>query len=261
MTGSPPALRLHIGRTVHHRFVPFKSSFKYRMAMIDIDIDRLSEASRTCALFAVEKAALFSFRRRDHGALKPVSLRPWAEAEFQKAGIDASGASIRLITVPRHAFYKFSPISLWIAQDEDGAPTGILYEVRNTFGEKHTYISRLTGSWSRHSAPKSFYVSPFFDVSGQYEFSLQLNHDELRLGVTTVKDGVPVHSATLITHIRPATSGHFLKLAFAMPLSTIGVTLGIHWEALKLWLKGAKYASHPAEKTKSTLASSAGTDK
>ncbi len=227
--------------------------------MIDVDIDRLADADRACALFSVERPALFSFNRRDHGACRQENLRPWAEYEFSKAGINVSSASIRLITFPRHMFYKFAPISLWVAHGINGSPLGILYEVRNTFGEKHTYVASLDGSWSRHSAPKAFHVSPFFDVSGKYEFSLQYHADELRLGVTTQKDGAPVHSAILATRILPATNSQLAAIAITMPFSTLGVTLGIHWQAFKLWLKGARYHSRPKSgKTHTTLASSAG---
>ena len=240
-----PALRIHLGHTVHRRFKPFRSSFRYRVAMIDLDVDRLDEASRQTKLFAVERPALFSFRRRDHAAQVSGPLRPWAEAQFQTAGINPPEGALRLITFPRHAFYKFAPISLWLAFDISGDLTAILYEVRNTFGERHTYAARLNGSWSRHDAAKSFHVSPFMDVSGQYRFSLQYGQDDLRLGVTTIKDGRPFHIASLTTHIRTATDAALASVAVRLPLSTIGVSLAIHWEALKLWLRGARYHSKP----------------
>lgn len=246
MKHEPEPLLLHRGHTAHKRFAPFTSSFRYKVAMIDVDIDRLDEAGRQSWLFGVERPALFSFRRKDHGELAKQALRPWAERQFAEAGLDIDGP-IRLITFPRHAFYKFAPISVWIGFDETGKAAGILYEVRNTFGERHTYAAAIDGDWSRHSAPKDFHVSPFFDVSGKYEFSLQYTPGTLRLGVTTLKDGKPVHSASLATSARPATASNLAATALAMPFSTIGVTLGIHWEALKLWLKGARYHSRPAK--------------
>ena len=244
-----PALLLHHGRTVHRRYVPFRSEFDYGVAMIDLDIDRLDEAHRQCRLFGVEERALFSFERKDHGAQEITNLRPWAEAQFQEAGISIPTGTIRLVTFPRHAFYKFAPISLWIALDEKGAPSAILYEVRNTFGERHIYAASLEGRWSRHRAPKSFHVSPFFDVSGTYAFSLRYDVQGLRLGVTTEKEGEPVHMASLATRAAPASDRNLLSTALHMPFSTLGVSLGIHWEALKLWLKGARYHGRPKKKT------------
>lgn len=219
--------------------------------MIDVDIDRLDDADRMSALFSTGKPALFSFRKRDHGALEDVPLRPWAEKEFGKAGINVPDGAIRLITFPRHLFYKFAPLSLWIAMNGDDEPAAILYEVRNTFGEKHTYAAALEGRWSRHEAPKSFHVSPFFDVSGRYVFSLRYSAEELHLGVTTLSDGAPVHSATLVTRLKPVTTSVLAATAFKMPFSTIGVSLGIHWEALKLWIKGARYYRRPRKQAHS----------
>ncbi|MGB3625285.1 MAG: DUF1365 family protein, partial [Henriciella sp.] len=202
MTASP-ALRIQKGRTLHRRFRPFVSEFSYKLFMIDIDIDRLEEAGKSLRMFNADGPSLFSFRQGDHGDETSDGLRDWAEGQFSKAGVDASELEIRLISFPRHLFYKFAPISLWIALD-DGVPVAIVYEVRNTFGEKHNYVAALDGAWSRHSADKAFHVSPFFDVSGKYEFSLQYDCDTIRLGVTSEMDGSPVHLATLSTKAVPA---------------------------------------------------------
>ncbi|WP_158085577.1 DUF1365 domain-containing protein [Henriciella aquimarina] len=255
MTTRADALLLHQGWTTHWRFTPFKSSFRYKVCLIDVDIDHLNEADCQSRLFGVEKSALFSFRRDEHGAEEKAPLRPWAEAQFRDAGIDIECEQIRLVTFPRHLFYKFAPLSLWIAMNDRGEPAGILYEVRNTFGERHVYAAALDGAWSRHSAPKRFHVSPFFAVSGRYAFSVRYEADELHLGVTTLEDGQPVHSATLSTTITRATGSRLASIALGMPLSSLGVTIGIHWEALKLWVKGARYHRKPhAPKAVPTLA-------
>ena len=122
MTTTPPALRLHLGETRHKRFTPFKSSFRYRVAMIDVDIDRLEEASRQTRLFSVEKLGLFGFRRNDHGSLQQTALRPWAETTFSDAGIEPPKGAIRLVTFPRHAFYKFAPIRSGSRTLQRGSP-------------------------------------------------------------------------------------------------------------------------------------------
>ncbi|WP_169711710.1 DUF1365 domain-containing protein [Henriciella litoralis] len=248
MINLPKPLSVHKGHTTHRRFKPFLSAFRYRMFLIEVDIDRLDEAGRQCRLFSTTGAALFSFKRKDHGDLGQSELRGWAADEFAKAGVDISEASVGLITLPRHLFYKFAPISIWIARGQDGSPVGVLYEVRNTFGDRHIYAARIDGEWDRHNAPKSFHVSPFFDISGRYQFSLRSDANELHLGVTTIKDGQPLHMATLATRRKPATDRAFLSAFLTMPFSTLGVSIAIHWEALKLWLKGAKYHSRPETK-------------
>lgn len=245
MSDTAPALKLHQGETVHRRFTPFVSDFSYRVFMVEVDVDRLEDARRQCRLFGVNEGALFGFRTDEHGAQGGQSLRGWAEERLLEAGVDASSLKLKLITFPRHIFYKFAPISVWIAEDKNARPAGVIYEVRNTFGERHVYVAAAEGGWSRHAADKVFHVSPFFDVSGKYEFSLQRDETTLRLGVSTVSEGGVNHMATLSTKAAPATDGSLIRKAVLMPLSTLGVTLAIHWEALKLWLKGANYHSKP----------------
>lgn len=243
-----PALRLWRGHTVHQRSVPFEHRFKYALALIDVDIDRLAEAHSQAATFSVDRSNLFSFDRKDHGARASEDLRPWAEQRFREAGIELAGGVIRLVTFPRHAFYKFAPISLWLGHRPDGALQGILYEVNNTFGETHVYAARTPDeARHRHNTEKAFHVSPFFDVSGRYEFTLRWSETDLRLIVATCQDGTQTHMATICTKAQPATAAAFLELAFSQPFSTLAVTLGIHWQALKLWIKGAKYHSKPKQ--------------
>jgi len=242
------ALRLLKGHTVHQRSVPFTHRFQYDLTLIDIDIDRLDEAQKSSSLFGVDQIRLFSFSRRDHGNHTDAPLRPWAEAQFRNAGIQLDGGPIRLITFPRHAFYKFAPISLWLSHDRAGALNGILYEVNNTFGETHIYAAATPEpTRNKHATEKVFHVSPFFDISGAYQFTLKWTDNVLNLVVASMKDDQQTHVATISAKAQPATSAAFAKLAVTKPLSSLGVTFGIHWQALKLWLKGAQYHSKPKQ--------------
>ena len=103
-----PALSLWTGQTVHVRYHPFERRFAY-----DLVLDRLDEVAASSALFSVNAPGLFSFRSEDHGPKqKDAPLRPWAEAELAKAGVTLDSGAIRLVTFPRHLFYKFAPLSL-----------------------------------------------------------------------------------------------------------------------------------------------------
>ncbi|MEM1146562.1 MAG: DUF1365 domain-containing protein [Pseudomonadota bacterium] len=243
-----PALRLLKGHTVHKRSVPFQHRFKYGLAFLDIDIDRLQTASAQSVLFGVDKSRLFSFDRKDHGPRDGGPLRPWAEDQFRRAGVDMSDGFFRLIALPRHTFYKFAPISLWLGHGPDGALRGVLYEVNNTFGETHIYVAKTPADKKhKHATDKAFHVSPFFDVSGTYQFTLHWDHRRLNLVVATVEGGKQTHVATISATSQPATTTAFAKLAVTKPLSSLGVSAAIHWQALKLWLKGAKYHSKPKQ--------------
>lgn len=241
-----PALSLWTGQTVHVRYTPFERRFAYKLVLIDLDIDRLDEAAASSALFSVNAPGLFAFRTQDHGPKQAgAPLRPWAEAELAKAGVSLDGGVIRLVTFPRHLFYKFAPLSLWYGYGPDGALRGIIYEVNNTFGESHCYVAAVQDGRNRHSAPKSFHVSPFFDVTGTYRFTLRSPEDKLGVVVESLKDGKSLHMANITARRRPASGANLFKLALTNPLSTLGVTIGIHWQALKIWLRGAGYRSKP----------------
>lgn len=243
---SSPPLRLWSGQTLHKRFVPFEREFRYALVLIDVDIDRLEEAGRMSRLFAVNRSGLFSFHEADHGGPeRTTGLRRWAETLFATAGVDLQGGTIRLVTFPRHFFYKFAPLSLWYGFNPGGELKGIIYEVRNTFGERHCYVARAEGERSVHFAYKSFHVSPFFDVSGQYRFTLREPGPTLNVIVENIKDGSRTHLANIKARMLPATTSNLLSLALKNPMSTLGVTFGIHWQALQLWIRGAKYISKP----------------
>lgn len=240
-----PALNLWRGQTVHARYVPFERRFAYNIAMIDIDIDRLDEADAQTRFFSVDGPGLFSFHRKDHGPRANVPLRPWAEDMLSKAGVALNGGAIRLVTFPRHLFYKFAPISLWYGYGPDGELRGIVYEVNNTFGETHAYVAAVASDRSQHEAKKYFHVSPFFDVTGNYRFTLRAPSDRLGVVVESIKDGTLLHMANIRAHRAPANQGNFLRLALTSPFSTLGVTLAIHWQAIRIWMRGAKYRPKP----------------
>ncbi len=241
-----PALSLWTGQTVHARFVPFSNRFAYKIVLIDIDIDRLAEASKQSRVFSINAPGLYSFYERDHGARGHQTLRAWAETQFQKAGLTAPLPIIRLVTFPRHFFYKFAPISLWYGYTQTGALAGIIYEVNNTFGETHSYVAKTDGARSQHEADKAFHVSPFFDVTGQYRFTLRAPEETLDVVVESLLDGTRQHMANIKAKAEPISTRTLLARAFTNPLSTLGVTFAIHWQAMKLWLRGARYRRRPA---------------
>ncbi|MCA8902019.1 MAG: DUF1365 domain-containing protein [Hyphomonas sp.] len=253
MTG--PALSLWKGKTVHARFAPFQRRFAYDLVLIEVDIDRLDEADAQCGAFSVGKPNLFSFRTEDHGPrVKGAPLRPWAEEMFAKAGVALDGGVVRLTTFPRHLFYKFAPISLWYGYGQDGGLRGVIYEVNNTFGDTHCYVAATGAEGGQHAADKALHVSPFFDVSGQYRFTLRRREDRTGLVVDNMVDGTRLHVASIVARRQPVTSGRLLQLALANPMSTLGVTIGIHWQALWIWLKGAGYRRRPAAPEAASIA-------
>jgi uncharacterized protein len=248
-----PAAQLWFGKTVHTRQRPFRRSFTHRIAMLEIDIDRLDEADGLAKLFSVGQRNIIAFKTSDYGPRSTgASLRAWAEAQFAEADIDLGGGAIRLLTFPRVLGYGFAPISVWYGFAVDGALRGVIYEVHNTFGETHAYVSASSPADGRQSADKEFHVSPFFAVDGKYQFGIRRSQDVLTVSVVNFDADGPAHSASLAVRPRPLTSAQVLKWMAAMPLSGLGVVIAIHWQALRLLLKGAQYRDKPAQRERRT---------
>jgi DUF1365 family protein len=249
---TPPPARLWFGRTTHTRIAPFRRSFAHRIAMLEIDIDRLEQASTLSHLFSVERRNIISFRSTDHGARSAlVPLRVWAEARYAEAGIGLDGGAIRLVTFPRVLGYGFAPISLWFGYGPDGECRGVIYEVHNTFGETHSYVCAFDGDQSAR-APKEFHVSPFLSVTGRYRFTLGQSEEAMRLIVENLGQDGRLHVASLHVRPRTLTSGAIGQWLLAMPFSGLGVMIAIHWQALGLWMKGARYHIKPEQRARRT---------
>lgn len=248
------AAQLWFGRTVHRRETPFVRRFSHRIAMLDIDIDRLAEADALSRLFAVDKGAAISFRQSDHGARdKTFALRAWAEARFAEVGVALEDGPIRLISFPRVLGFGFAPISLWLGHGPDGALRGVIYEVHNTFGETHSYVSAFDPTHARTISNKEFFVSPFFDVEGGYRFTLRPPvKGHMSLVVENMGPEGRAHVAALTVKATALSSPAILRWLAVMPISGLGVLIAIHWQALRLFLKGAKYRVKPEQRLKRT---------
>lgn len=250
----PPAAQLWFGRTVHRREKPFVRRFSHRIAMLDVDIDRLADADDLSRLFAVDRGAAISFRQTDHGSRDgKLPLRAWAEARFAEAGVHLEDGAIRLISFPRVLGFGFAPISLWLGHGPDGQLRGVIYEVHNTFGETHSYVSAFDPAHSRMLADKEFFVSPFFDVEGGYRFTLRPpERGQMSLVVENMNTEGRAHVASLTVRSTALSTPAVLRWLVTMPISGLGVVIAIHWQAIWLLLKGAGYRAKPLQKLKRT---------
>lgn len=221
--------------------------------MVSVDVDRLNEADRSARLFSIDRANIVSLHRKKAAlGSSDGNFRKWAEDQLRAAGMMQPIQSLQLLTFPKVLGSGFAPISLWIARAGNDRVVGVIYEVHNTFGEAHAYVFPAGGGLAPHHADKAFHVSPFMDVAGRYRFRLSLVDDALSLVVENIIDGACVHSARLALRARPLTDAAIGKLLVRMPFSGFGVILAIHWQALKLWLKGAKYRSKPEQRADKT---------
>jgi hypothetical protein len=237
-----PGAFAYRNRTAHVRYAPFKRAFSYELYQLFLDIDRLDETAAGLRLLAVDRPGVFGFRRADHGPKDGSPLRPWAEELWRQAGVELEGGKIWLLCFPRMLGYVFNPLSVWFGYGPNGDWRGVIYEVRNTFGESHVYIAKASPD---HAATKAFHVSPFFAVEGDYHFAVREPGERFALRVENRVEGDLRHLATLAGERTALTDAGLLKVLVGMPFMTLGVTAAIHWEALWIWLKGGRYHKKP----------------
>lgn len=242
----PAAAELYVGQTTHVRFKPRPHKFRYGVFQLLIDIDRLEDAFRGLRTMGVGRFGLFSFDARDHGARDSQPLRAWVEAQLAAAKVAATAAEIRLLCFPRILGFVFNPLSIFFVYDGDHRLEAVIYEVNNTFGQTHAYVTPANGEGDeRQEVDKAFFVSPFYGVEGGYRFRLGPPAKSFDLTICKQVGGETDFVATLSAQRQPLTDGALMRLFFGMPLMTLGVVAAIHWEALRLWFKGAHFYSRP----------------
>lgn len=239
-----PAAVLYFGKVMHARLRPVRHRFSYRVMSLLIDLDRLDEADRQSRLFAVNRAALFSFHEVDHGERNGASLSAYARHLAAARGIELSGGRIQLLCYPRLLGYSFNPLSIYFCYHSSGELALLIYEVRNTFGEIHPYVLQVeggdgSGDIIRQSQAKQFYVSPFMAMATRYQFRLAPPGETVKVRILQTDNTGPVLAAGFCGSRQPLTSRVLLSAFLAIPLLTLKVVAAIHWEALRLWMKGA----------------------
>ncbi|MGB7431382.1 MAG: DUF1365 domain-containing protein [Ahrensia sp.] len=245
------AVTLYPGKVMHARLKPFGHRFNYRVFSILIDLDRLHDAAQSAALFSVNRVNVAAFYERDHLPERgDTPLRTHINDLLSEAGTDAPARAL-LLAYPRLFGFAFNPISVYFCYDENDRLTAAIYEVRNTFGERHTYVcavepGELTKAGLRQERTKIFYVSPFIDMGARYHFRVTPPGDQVKLRIFETEDDAPLLAATFIGDAKPVTNTSLFLQVARLPFMTFKIVAGIHWEALKLWIKGAKFFSRGA---------------
>ncbi len=240
---------LYSCRVMHQRFFPVAYRFRYRIYSALFDIDRLQTVAKRSRWFSLNRFNLFSLHTRDHGRRDGSPWRPWVEARLAEHGIDLEGGRIRLLAMPRILGYAFNPLSIWYCDHRDGRPLAVLLEVRNTFGEHHHYLLPAgTGEtrWPvRGEKPKHFHVSPFIDMRPRYEFRLDKPGPRLRIAIREFEDDALMLVASQSGRALDFTDRNLLRILLTMPWATVKVMVLIHWQAVKIWLRGGRFHRKP----------------
>jgi hypothetical protein len=237
---------LYKGTITHSRLRPFRHSFRYKAYYALFDIDELDQLDKELRLFSLERFNLYSFHGSDHGIDAATGIRQWAEEILSEAGVLLNGGPIRLLAFPRVLGYEFNPLSIWYCYDSDSVLRAVLHEVRNTFGDRHVYVVPIGArSDLRHSFSKRLHVSPFNNMEQTYHFAMTEPGSHLSIGIDQHDTNGTMFRAGMRLARLPMTDMNLLRLFAAHPMVTGRVIVGIHWQALRLWLKGARYHLRP----------------
>jgi DUF1365 family protein len=259
------AASLYVGEVMHARLKPIGHRFSYRVMSLLIDLDRLEAADRQSPLFGVNRAALYSFREADHGDRDGSPLRNYVQRRAAERGIDLTGGRVLLLCYPRLLGYTFNPLSVYFCYRAGGELALVIYEVRNTFGEIHPYVlpvqpDELSTAGVRQSQEKLFYVSPFIDMAMRYHFRVSPPKASVKLRILETDSCGPLLAATFNGRRRALDTAELLRAFFALPLVTLKIVAAIHWEALRLWAKGARLAPRRTAALNPRLASAKAKD-
>ncbi|MEZ5995399.1 MAG: DUF1365 family protein [Hyphomonadaceae bacterium] len=238
---------IYSGHVAHMR--PGKHRLRYRVFMLAIDLDNLGALAKRLRLFAHNRFALLSLFDRDHAARIEAPIKPQIEAKLRQAGVDWDGGRIVLLTMPRLFNYAFNPLSVYFCYRRDGRLAALVHEVSNTFGERHFYIlpaSATAGGAIAQDCAKSFFVSPFLEADLHYHFLVTPPGERVALTMRVMRGEDLALTASFAGSRRALTDAQILRAWAGNPLMTLKVISGIHWEALKMWLKGVRYLGRPA---------------
>ena len=241
---------LYMGKVMHARLRPFGHRFVYRVFSVLLDLDQLAEAGKISPLFSIGRFNLLSFREADHGPRDGSSLRMHIDALLNEKGLDLAGGRVLLLCYPRVLGIVFNPLSVYYCYAADGSLAALVYEVRNTFGGLHAYVAPIDASQRsereiRQERDKIFYVSPFLDMDMRYQFRVRPPGEEFAVRILETDPQGPIFSAAMSGSRKAFSTGNILRACASVPLLTIKVLGAIHWQALKLWLKGAKFHPEP----------------
>jgi DUF1365 family protein len=233
----------------HARTRPKRNAFCYHAYYLSVPLEQIASLAKLKG-FGVNRSHFFAFHDKDHGACDGSSLDGWIRNILHQWHIPADG-QVTLVTMPRLLGYGFNPVSFWFCEDKQGQLRAVLSEVNNTYGQRHCYLSFhadkrpiMEGDLLR--AEKIFYVSPFIEISGYYEFRFAYRPDKIGVWINYFdQDGLML--TTSMTGKRIAlTTGQLWRCFFRYPMVTFKVIALIHYQAFQLWRKGLRFLNRPA---------------
>jgi DUF1365 family protein len=243
---------IYEGAVRHVRHGTVTHAFEQRLALLYLDLAELERVAAVSRWLGVERRALASFRRRDHlgdpGVPLDVAVRDLVESRLGRR----PAGPIRLLAQPRVLGHLFNPLALFFCESRGSRVLeAVVAEVTNTpWLERHAYVLDLAaapaqGGTRETRCAKQMHVSPFLDMEQEYAFRIGVPGPRLFVEIANLRAGERVFSATLALERRELTPAALRRNLLRGALAPARNVAAIHWQALRLWLRGAPFHPHP----------------
>ena len=232
--------KIYTGKVIHRRFKPKEHYFKYSVFSLLIDLDELEDIQKEISIFSYNKFNIISFFDKDHGERDSSSLKNWVYSNLKTLGIEEE-VKIKLLCYPRIFGYVFNPLSIFFVYDKNSKLIAILYEVKNTFGEQHTYVFKTNDEKViQNNCKKQFYVSPFIEMNCEYSFKILKPEEQLSVVINQSDEEGKLLFASQDGIAQEFNNKNLIISFLSHPLMSFKVIAAIHYEAFKLWIKRIK---------------------
>lgn len=238
---------IYNGSVVHRRLKPKNHLLKYRVFSLLLDLDELEMIDKDSTPLSINRFGFLSFYERDHGDGRATGLKLWASEQLSKINIDGRNIRVRVLCYPRFIGYVFNPLTVFFCETNGGETIAILYQVKNTMGENHTYvipIEKNTEQPFKHGCDKAMYVSPFTPMNSSYAFSIIPPNEDVCVSIQQSDEDGPILNASFTGKYAALNAANLRRAVIRHPLMTLKVIAGIHLEAFKLWRKGVPFFRH-----------------
>jgi len=234
---------IYSGSVIHKRFKPKEHFFKYKVFSLFLDLSELNELDDKLNFFSLNKFNLISFHEVDHGNRDGSSLFDWVKNNLSNNNVSTVNIRVKLLCYPRILGYVFNPLSVFFVYDQNENLISILYEVKNTFGEQHTYFFKVENQNKliQNNCSKKFHVSPFIEMNCNYFFKILNPAQKLSVIIDQYDQKGKILFASQDGERSDLTSKNLMKSYLKHPLMTFKIISAIHFEAFKLWMKGIKF--------------------